>query len=57
VYGKRAFGVIGIVLDEPLEEATPPDANDVHTSRAPKASAGFKPCVSPIVGPAEMSTG
>jgi hypothetical protein len=56
VYGKRAFGVIGIVLDEPLEEATPPDANDVHTSRAPKASAGFERCVSLIVGPAEMST-
>ena len=32
VYGKRAFLVVGIVLDEPLEEATPPDANGVHTA-------------------------
>ena len=32
VYGSRAFVVVGIVRDEPLEEATPPDANGVHTA-------------------------
>lgn len=31
-YGQRAFVVAGIVRDEPLEEATPPDANGVHTA-------------------------
>jgi hypothetical protein len=32
VYGERAFVVVGVVLDEPLEEATPPDVNGVHTA-------------------------
>lgn len=32
VYGDRVFVVVGIVLDEPLEEATPPDANGVVTA-------------------------
>jgi hypothetical protein len=32
VYGQRAFLVVGIVLDEPLEQATPPDGYGVYTA-------------------------
>ena len=31
IYGERASVVLGIVLDEPLEDAAPPDALGVHT--------------------------
>lgn len=32
IYGDRTFVVCGIVLDEPLGAATPPDAHGVHTA-------------------------
>lgn len=32
VYGDRAFVVVGIVLDDALAAAVPPDANGVHTA-------------------------
>jgi hypothetical protein len=32
VYGKRNYVVLGIVLDEPLEQVQPPDARGVNTA-------------------------